>query len=116
MLKLLGSFYKIKVRKKKEDEAPLSFLLSSWQKWKTEKLRVVYTYTLDFDFIVVCSGTFTYPKTILHPDQIDFTEGAGGKVMHSSEYKNVSNDMKDRRVVVIGGSKSAADIAVHAAE
>ena len=36
--------------------------------------------------------------------------------MHSSEYKNVSNDMKDRRVVVIGGSKSAADIAVHAAE
>ena len=36
--------------------------------------------------------------------------------MHSSEYKNVSNDMKDRRVVVIGGSKSATDIAVHAAE
>jgi cation diffusion facilitator CzcD-associated flavoprotein CzcO len=76
----------------------------------------VYTYTLDFDFIVVCSGTFTDPKTILHPDQIDFTEGAGEKVMHSSEYKNVSNDMKDRCVVIIGGSKSAADIAVHAAE
>ena len=75
-----------------------------------------YTYTLDFDFIVVCSGTLTDPKTILHPGQNDFTEGGGGQVMHSSEYKNVSNDMKDRRVVVIGGSKSATDIAVHAAE
>lgn len=71
-------------------------------------------YSQDFDFVVVCSGMFTDPNRIIHPNQEIFTEN-GGCVLHSSEYKHIANDMKDRDVVVIGGSKSATDIAVHAA-
>jgi len=73
------------------------------------------SYKMAFDFIVVCTGTFTNPKTIVHPGQSEFIE-AGGIVKHSSEYKDTTNDeVIGKRVVVLGGSKSSTDIAVHAA-
>jgi len=72
------------------------------------------TRSQDFDFVVVCTGQFSDKNIITHPGQEDFVAG-GGKVMHSSEYTDPSM-VRDKRVVVLGGSKSATDIAVNAAE
>ncbi|XWN33434.1 MAG: NAD(P)/FAD-dependent oxidoreductase [Devosia sp.] len=66
----------------------------------------------DFDFVAVCTGQFSDKNIITHPGQEDFVAG-GGKVMHSSEYTDPA--MCDgKNVVVLGGSKSATDIAVNA--
>ncbi|MCR9138435.1 MAG: NAD(P)/FAD-dependent oxidoreductase [Alphaproteobacteria bacterium] len=67
----------------------------------------------DFDFVSICTGQFSEKNIITHPGQEMFTLG-GGEVMHSSEYTDPSL-VKDKRVVVLGGSKSATDIAVNAA-
>ena len=69
---------------------------------------------IEFDFVVVCTGTCSNPKMISHPGQDAFID-AGGIVKHSSEYKDTLKDdsLKGKKVVIIGGAKSATDIAVH---
>lgn len=67
----------------------------------------------DFDFVAICTGQFSDKNIISHPGQDAFV-AQGGQVMHSSEYTDPTM-MKDKRVVVLGGSKSATDIAVNAA-
>ena len=67
----------------------------------------------DFDFVAICTGQFSDKNLISHPGQDEFVAG-GGRVMHSSEY-TVPSIVKDKRVVVLGGSKSATDIVVNAA-
>jgi cation diffusion facilitator CzcD-associated flavoprotein CzcO len=71
------------------------------------------TTTEDFDFVSVGTGQFSDKNVITHPGQETFVT-TGGQVMHSSEYTDPSM-VKDKRVVVLGGSKSATDIAVNAA-
>lgn len=68
----------------------------------------------DFDFVAICTGQFSDKNIISHPGQDDFV-AAGGQVMHSSEYTDPST-MRGKHVVVLGGSKSATDIAVNAAK
>ncbi|MEO4041822.1 NAD(P)/FAD-dependent oxidoreductase [Hoeflea sp. CAU 1731] len=68
----------------------------------------------DFDFVAIATGQFSDKNIITHPGQDDFVAG-GGKVMHSSEYTDPSI-VEGKRVVVLGGSKSATDIAVNAAK
>lgn len=70
------------------------------------------TWTEDFDFVSICTGQFSEKNIITHPGQDAFTE-RGGKVLHSSEYTDPSI-CADKDVVVLGGSKSATDIAVNA--
>ncbi len=70
-------------------------------------------YTQDVDFVAVCTGQFSDKNIISHPGQDGFVK-AGGEVMHSSEYTDASM-VEGKRVVVLGGSKSATDIAVNAA-
>ena len=67
----------------------------------------------DVDFVAVCTGQFSDKNIISHPGQESFV-AAGGEVMHSSEYTDPAM-IKGKRVVVLGGSKSATDIAVNAA-
>lgn len=67
----------------------------------------------DFDFVAVCTGQFSDKNIITHPGQEAF-ETQGGQVLHSSDYTDPAL-MKGKRVVVLGGSKSATDIAVNAA-
>ncbi|MCG7521980.1 NAD(P)/FAD-dependent oxidoreductase [Ruegeria sp. Ofav3-42] len=69
-------------------------------------------WTEDFDFVAIGTGQFSDKNIITHPGQESF-EAAGGQVMHSSEYTDPSV-VKGKRVVVLGGSKSATDIAVNA--
>ena len=67
----------------------------------------------DYDFVAVCTGQFSEKNIISHPGQKAF-EAGGGTVMHSSEYTDPAM-IKGKNVVVLGGSKSATDIAVNAA-
>lgn len=67
----------------------------------------------DFDFVSICTGQFSEKNTITHPGQDDFV-AQGGSVMHSSEYTDTSV-CQGKDIVVLGGSKSATDIAVNAA-
>lgn len=67
----------------------------------------------DFDFVAVCTGQFSDKNVITHPGQ-DAFEAQGGSVMHSSDYTDPAL-VAGKRVVVLGGSKSATDIAVNAA-
>lgn len=68
----------------------------------------------DFDFVAICTGQFSDKNIITHPGQDDFV-ARGGQVMHSSEYTD-PEIARGKHVVVLGGSKSATDIAVNAAE
>ena len=69
--------------------------------------------TNHFDFVVVATGTFTNPRFVHHAGQDDFVS-AGGLIKHSSEYNDLEDDdVRGQHVLVLGGSKSATDIAVH---
>lgn len=70
------------------------------------------TWTEDFDFVSVCTGQFSEKNIITHPGQDAFID-RGGQVLHSSEYTDPAL-VADKDVVVLGGSKSATDIAVNA--
>ena len=65
----------------------------------------------EFDFVAICTGQFNERQTISHPGEEAF-KAAGGKILHSAEHTDGSS-VKAKKVVVLGGSKSATDIAVH---
>ncbi len=71
-------------------------------------------WTEDFDFVSVCTGQFSERKIISHPGQEAFV-ARGGQVMHSSQYTE-PGICRGKDVVILGGSKSATDIAVNAAQ
>lgn len=66
----------------------------------------------NFDFVAICTGQFNDPQSLTLPGEDAFKAG-GGKIMHSSAYNDAAI-AKGRKVVVLGGSKSATDIAVNA--
>jgi cation diffusion facilitator CzcD-associated flavoprotein CzcO len=68
--------------------------------------------TEDFDFVAVCTGQFNEPQTLSLPGEEAF-KAQGGSVLHSSQY-NDADLARGKKVVVLGGSKSATDIAVNA--
>lgn len=65
------------------------------------------------DFVVVATGQFSDKNVVEFDGQQAYTDN-GGVVIHSSEYQN-TGQIVGKRVVVLGGSKSATDVAVHAA-
>lgn len=68
----------------------------------------------DFDFVALCTGQFSDKNMLSFPGQAAF-EAGGGTVMHSSDYTD-PEIAQGRDVVVLGGSKSATDLAVNAAQ
>src|SRR6266567_5757000 len=66
----------------------------------------------DFDFVAVCTGQFNEPRELHCPGEDRFL-AQGGQILHSSKYGDPTR-ARGRRVVVLGGSKSATDIAVNA--
>jgi len=68
----------------------------------------------DFDFVAVCTGQFSEKNIITHPGQKAYLK-QGGQVVHSSQYTD-PDLCSGKDVVVLGGSKSATDIAVNAAQ
>lgn len=67
----------------------------------------------EFDFVVVCNGVSNQARTPSFPGKDEFT-ASGGQVLHSTEFKDTSM-IEGKRVVVLGGGKSACDIATVAA-
>ena len=66
--------------------------------------------TLQFDFVVVCAGTFSEPQV----PQIAGSERFDGVLLHSSQATDPGL-FEGRRVVVVGAGKSALDCAAWAA-
>jgi len=80
--------------------------------WTLELRTPDKTAREDFDFVAVCTGQFNDPQELKLDGEDDF-KAKGGRILHSSNYGDASL-AKGRRVVVLGGSKSATDIAVNA--
>ncbi|UHC19263.1 FAD-dependent oxidoreductase [Methylobacterium currus] len=68
--------------------------------------------TQSYDFVAVCTGQFSHKNKPVHPGA-DAFEAAGGRILHSSEH-NDAESVRGQRVVVLGYSKSATDVAVSA--
>ncbi|MGB8397888.1 flavin-containing monooxygenase [Bradyrhizobium sp.] len=68
----------------------------------------------EFDFVAVCTGQFNEPQTLSLPGEDDF-KAAGGRILHSARHTDASA-VKGKKVVVLGGSKSATDIAVNSVD
>jgi dimethylaniline monooxygenase (N-oxide forming) len=66
----------------------------------------------DFDFVAICTGQFSEPQTLSLAGEEAFRAN-GGQILHSSNYNDASL-AKGQSVVVLGGAKSATDIAVNA--
>src|SRR5207245_4707884 len=60
------------------------------------------------------TGQFNEPQTLSHPGEVAF-KAHGGQILHSSGYNDAAL-AKGRWLVVLGGSKSATDIAVNAVD
>lgn len=64
----------------------------------------------EFDFVAVCTGQFNERQSISHPGD-DAFKAEGGRILHSAKHTDAAI-VKGKKVVVLGGSKSATDIAV----
>jgi len=69
--------------------------------------------THEFDFAIICNGTFSMPYLPSLPGKEEFT-ASGGLVLHSTDF-NDNSMIAGKRVVVVGIGKSACDIASLAA-
>ncbi|WP_026734160.1 SidA/IucD/PvdA family monooxygenase [Fischerella sp. PCC 9605] len=58
----------------------------------------------EFDFVLVCNGTFSIPKIPSMPGMEEFI-ASGGEILHSTGF-NDSSQIQDKRVVVVGFGKS----------
>lgn len=65
----------------------------------------------EFDYAIVASGMYSAPPNMPQLDGLATFEASGGKVLHSSQYTDQSV-AAGKKVLVIGGCKSAIDIAV----
>ncbi|TGD98569.1 flavin-containing monooxygenase [Methylobacterium nonmethylotrophicum] len=68
--------------------------------------------TQTYDFVAICTGQFSQKNAPTHPGA-DAFRAAGGAILHSSEHAD-AEAVRGRRVVVLGYSKSATDVAVSA--
>jgi dimethylaniline monooxygenase (N-oxide forming) len=66
----------------------------------------------NFDFVAICTGQFNEPQRLSLLGEDDF-KAQGGAILHSSKYNDAAF-AKGKNLVVLGGSKSATDIAVSA--
>ncbi|MFE1597618.1 flavin-containing monooxygenase [Methylobacterium sp. ID0610] len=65
-----------------------------------------------YDFVAVCTGQFSQKNKPVHPGAEGFA-ARGGTILHSSEHTDAAS-VRGRRVIVLGYSKSATDVAVSA--
>ncbi len=76
----------------------------SWE-WREQKY--------EFDFVLVCNGTYSIPK-VPNLFGIETFTAFGGKVLHSTEFNDISL-LEGKACLVVGFGKSATDIATIAA-
>jgi cation diffusion facilitator CzcD-associated flavoprotein CzcO len=66
------------------------------------------------DFLIVCNGTFSDPYIPAIPGMDSFVD-AGGEILHSTGFKSPELS-RDKRMIVVGYSKSAHDVATEGAK
>ncbi|HLA52180.1 MAG TPA: NAD(P)-binding domain-containing protein [Flavitalea sp.] len=71
-------------------------------------------HTEQCDFLIICNGTFSDPFIPAIPCMDTFIS-AGGEVLHSTGLKNTEM-ARDKRMIVVGYSKSAHDVVTAAEE
>ena len=91
--------------------ASVSFEQDKWNLTVKENGR---TEIEQVDFLVVCNGTFSDPF-IPAVRGMDTFIAAGGEVLHSTDFKNTEM-ARDKRMIVVGYSKSAHDVVTAGAE
>ncbi|XP_060606983.1 trimethylamine monooxygenase-like [Ruditapes philippinarum] len=74
----------------------------------TENLKIRETKEEEFTHVIVCNGIFNVPNM---PYFIGF-EDFSGRIMHSHDFKE-ANEFRGQRVLIIGSSFSAEDVAIH---
>ena len=62
-----------------------------------------------FDYLLVCNGIFSHPLIPEYAGAAAFTVG-GGRVCHTSEFKDL-DDARGKHVLVVGYGKSSCDVA-----
>lgn len=83
-------------------------------RWLIEAKENGILRTEQVDFLIVCNGTFSDPFIPSIPG-IDTFISAGGEVLHSTAFKNTEIS-RDKRMIVVGYSKSAHDVVAAGAE
>ena len=63
--------------------------------------------TKEYDFVIVSTGHFTFPRLPTFPGEEKYT----GMVFHSRAFRNEAQ-FKGKRILIVGGSYSAEDVAV----
>ena len=82
------------------------------QSWTVEVKTDTTTSVEHFDYVIIASGLYSGTNQFI--PNIAGKESFRGQLVHSCQFYDASV-AKDKRVVVIGGGKSAVDIAVEAA-
>src|SRR5262245_40921394 len=80
--------------------------------WTLELQTQAGSSSEEFDFVAICTGQFSEPQALNLAGEEAF-RSQGGTILHSSKYSDAAL-ARGRKVVVLGGSKSATDIAVNA--
>jgi dimethylaniline monooxygenase (N-oxide forming) len=83
-------------------------------KWKiTVQNNMGSIYTIDCYHVVIASGSNN--ECLNYPDDEKFKNFTGEKY-HCNNYKKIKENIKDKKVLIIGGSDSAGDTAVNLAQ
>jgi len=63
-----------------------------------------------FDYVVVATGRFShgYIPTV---EGLESFKASGGIAIHSADYKNIVEECRGKRILIVGGGMSAAEIA-----
>jgi cation diffusion facilitator CzcD-associated flavoprotein CzcO len=80
-------------------------------RWDVTVAREGRRTTIRYDAVVVANGHNWSPKRPDYPGLADFA----GQVIHSAHYKS-ADQLRDRRVLVVGAGNTGCDIAVEAAQ
>ena len=62
-----------------------------------------------YDWLIVCNGIFSIPTVPHYKGEAEF-KGAGGAILHTSQFTDLES-VRDKNVVIIGYGKSSCDVA-----
>jgi len=85
-----------------------------YNKWMITGNNDGTPFTEQTDFLIICNGTFSDPFIPALPGMDSFVD-AGGKILHSTQFHSTETS-RDKRVIVVGYSKSANDVVTAASE
>ncbi|MGE5108079.1 MAG: flavin-containing monooxygenase [Sphingobacteriales bacterium] len=83
-------------------------------KWTITGKNGGTTFTVQTDFLIICNGTFSDPHIPKIPGMDSFVN-AGGEILHSTKFHSAETS-RNKRIIVVGFSKSANDVAAAVSE